>query len=133
MKWSGENCSSASNADVAFDVEIIEAEEKLRTRAELRGVRRDREIALDSDAIRGRIDDVERHPARTRKRQRRRNEARIKAADREHEIRVVAEREQHAHFAFERDEQHARLEHCGEETDALLVELDRADEVRPAE
>ena len=46
-----------------------------------------------------------------------------------HEVRVVAEGHQQPHLAFDGEEQDARLEQRGEEVEALLVELDRADEV----
>ena len=47
----------------------------------------------------------------------------------EHEDRVVAERGEQRHLSFDREEEDARVVDRGEEVDALLVELDRPEEV----
>ena len=52
----------------------------------------------------------------------------MEAADAEDEVGVVAVVHQQPHLAVEGDEEDARLEQRGEEPDAALVELERADE-----
>ena len=98
-------------------------------RAELHGVRRDGEVGLDADARDVGVEQADRDALRRRKRQRRRIEARMEAAHGQHEVRVVAPGDQQAQLAFERQEHDARFEQAREEIQALLVELDRADEV----
>ena len=101
MKWNGENWISASKPEWPLDRQRREAEEELGVRAELHGVRRDREVAVGVDARVRLVDDVDLDPLRRRERQRRRVELRVEAADRDDEVGVVAVREQQAHLAFD--------------------------------
>ena len=98
-------------------------------RAELHGVGGDGEVAVGVNARERLIDEVDGDALRRGKRQRRRIELRMEAADRQHEIGVVAVGKQHAHRAGDRDEEDVRIEQRGEEVEALLVELEYAGEV----
>src|SRR3982074_455681 len=53
----------------------------------------------------------------------------MESAVRHEEVGLVAHRDQEPHLAFDGDGEQARVEQCREEPAALLVELDRADEV----
>ena len=97
--------------------------------AELNGVGGDGEVAIRVNPRKRLIDEVDRDALRRGKRQRRRVELGMKAADRQHEIRVVSVGEQDAHRAGNRDEENMRVEQRRIEIEALLVELEHAGEV----
>ena len=99
-------------------------------RAELHGVRRDREVGLDA---RMRATAVLRMSSAIRRGLGNGSGGGVKRGwkppTESTKFGVVAERDQHAHLALDRDEEDPRVVQRGEEPDALLVELDRADEV----
>ncbi len=114
---------------MSLQAEVAVAESEVEPGAELGGVGGDGEVALDAQLRDRGVYDVDRDPPRHRDRQRRWLEGRVEAADAEHEVGLVAEGGEHRDLALDGQPQHARVHERGEEVDAGLVELDRADEV----
>jgi hypothetical protein len=116
-------------AHVAVHARHAHVDHDLGVRTHLHRVRGDGEVGFRADARQVGVQQADGDAARIGERQRRRIEAWMEPARRQHEVGIVSPGHQQPEFAFQRQEHDARFEQRREEEQPLLVEFDGAGEV----
>src|SRR6266851_3552819 len=123
----GRKLEKGIKAEVAMQVERINAVKEFSTCAELHRVGSDRKIVFYGDSCDWRSQHINVNAPRIGERQWRRIELRVKSSHAQDEVGIGAEVHQQSHLPFHRHEQDAGVEHRREKPDPALVEFQRPD------